>query len=422
MNRLGCGPAPNPAPPNTVMTSRNKTIYNTGEVITYKCSPAFMRLVEGELNVFCQANGQWSPLPVCQSYTYGCKRTEAAREYKGRVNQTRCGNPCQAWGSTSPTRPSADVRRGFQNATMFPEHRDVFDAQNFCRNPDSDENTGPWCYRSTIGENNRRWGYCQVDYCDGRDKMDGYRQFSGACGCDSSWFNRINNFGNIRVMESTTLQECREFCDNHPECEGVVFDDTMNKCWAKKCSCEADEVVCDDYKHETYYKKITPECPGAIYIDRWNRKHCFFSLFNFNLSTIYTYDFNTSRRLCNMMFPLKSDIATFETEDEWNGLLSKFNFLRIPKSYPTAWVGLSRPRNTTLAWAWTSQTQRFVADQLPFSRWASRQPSSGYEEQCAQVIMTPKGRQLQTDIGHWDDVSCHFKAPVICEAKMPNFV
>ena len=136
------------------------------------------------------------------------------------------------------------------------------------------------------------------------------------------------------------------------------------------------------------------------------------------------FDWSTSRQLCQDLFPLGSDIASFETEDEWT-FLSSSNFARlgVPLRYSRIWVGLSRPENTADAWSWVaheSETRGYVPP-LNHTRWAPGEPSNGYEEQCTQIILTAKGHEDSSHVGRWADEACYTRAPVICEAKMPNY-
>jgi hypothetical protein len=40
-------------------------------------------------------------------------------------------------------------------------------------------------------------------------------------------------------MSNTTLEKCKEECDNHMECYSIDFDTTTNnKCWLNKVSRE----------------------------------------------------------------------------------------------------------------------------------------------------------------------------------------
>ncbi|CAH3022246.1 unnamed protein product [Porites evermanni] len=75
--------------------------------------------------------------------------------YRGNVNITRSGRPCQPWASQCPHRH-----------WRFPE--DVVDGQNdsnMCRNPDASAPDGPWCYTA---DPKVRWEYCNISRCPSR--------------------------------------------------------------------------------------------------------------------------------------------------------------------------------------------------------------------------------------------------------------
>ena len=75
--------------------------------------------------------------------------------YRGNVNITRSGLPCQRWISQCPHRHS-----------RIPE--DVVDGQNdsnMCRNPDASAPDGPWCYTT---DPKVRWEYCNISRCPPR--------------------------------------------------------------------------------------------------------------------------------------------------------------------------------------------------------------------------------------------------------------
>ncbi|KAM6157943.1 prothrombin [Rhynchocyon petersi] len=74
------------------------------------------------------------------------------RQYQGRLAVTALGFPCLAWGSTLAKYLSRD--QDFSS--------DVPLVENFCRNPDGDEE-GAWCYVS--GEPGD-FEYCDLNYCD----------------------------------------------------------------------------------------------------------------------------------------------------------------------------------------------------------------------------------------------------------------
>lgn len=76
---------------------------------------------------------------------------ERGRYYQGRLAVTTHGSPCLAWASSQAKALSKD--QDFNPAVPLVE--------NFCRNPDGDEE-GAWCY---VSEEPGGFEYCDLDYC-----------------------------------------------------------------------------------------------------------------------------------------------------------------------------------------------------------------------------------------------------------------
>lgn len=76
---------------------------------------------------------------------------ERGRYYQGRQAVTAHGSPCLAWASSQAKALSKD--QDFNPAVSLVE--------NFCRNPDGDEE-GAWCY---VSEEPGGFEYCDLDYC-----------------------------------------------------------------------------------------------------------------------------------------------------------------------------------------------------------------------------------------------------------------
>lgn len=79
---------------------------------------------------------------------------ERGRHYQGRLAVTMYGSPCLAWDSWQAKALSKD--QDFSPAVPLLE--------NFCRNPDGDEE-GAWCY---VGGKPGDFEYCDLDYCGER--------------------------------------------------------------------------------------------------------------------------------------------------------------------------------------------------------------------------------------------------------------
>uniref|UniRef100_A0A8C0R3Y4 Prothrombin n=1 Tax=Canis lupus dingo TaxID=286419 RepID=A0A8C0R3Y4_CANLU len=77
---------------------------------------------------------------------------ERGRYYQGRLAVTTHGSPCLAWASRQAKALSKD--QDFNPAVPLVE--------NFCRNPDGDEE-GAWCY---VSEEPGGFEYCDLDYCE----------------------------------------------------------------------------------------------------------------------------------------------------------------------------------------------------------------------------------------------------------------
>ncbi|XP_032072621.1 plasminogen-like isoform X2 [Thamnophis elegans] len=76
-------------------------------------------------------------------------RVGSGRDYRGHIETTVSGKPCQEWqshGQTSFT-PETHPTSGLE--------------KNYCRNPDGDTN-GPWCYTT---DEKTVWEYCDVPQC-----------------------------------------------------------------------------------------------------------------------------------------------------------------------------------------------------------------------------------------------------------------
>lgn len=72
-----------------------------------------------------------------------CKDTPEGKEYRGTLNVTKDGIPCQRWEHDDP-------------------HVHVYNTleENYCRNPDNA--TAPWCYTMNPDV---RWQTCDVTFC-----------------------------------------------------------------------------------------------------------------------------------------------------------------------------------------------------------------------------------------------------------------
>ncbi|XP_046367076.2 uncharacterized protein LOC124142560 isoform X2 [Haliotis rufescens] len=101
-------------------------------------------------------------LEVCEIMVHGRRYTDALEcyryrkqtDYKGHLNTTVAGIPCQRWDSQSPHAHS------HTDISKFPDDN-LEDAANYCRNPDG--KYGLWCYTN---DPDVEWQYCPVRNCD----------------------------------------------------------------------------------------------------------------------------------------------------------------------------------------------------------------------------------------------------------------
>ncbi|XP_070563735.1 muscle, skeletal receptor tyrosine protein kinase-like [Ptychodera flava] len=71
--------------------------------------------------------------------------------YRGKVNITESGLPCQSWSSQTPNMHD-------YTPDVFP---DLPKTENYCRNPAGEVNK-PWCYT----QEGKRWEYCNISHCE----------------------------------------------------------------------------------------------------------------------------------------------------------------------------------------------------------------------------------------------------------------
>ena len=83
--------------------------------------------------------------------------TEYGSEYRGTHNRTKTGKLCQRWDRQSPNPHS------YTDVSKFPDDN-LFDAADFCRNPDNDPD-GPWSY--TLDSSGSRES-CGLPACSGK--------------------------------------------------------------------------------------------------------------------------------------------------------------------------------------------------------------------------------------------------------------
>lgn len=82
----------------------------------------------------------------------GCYTSRTGSDYRGTMNKTVSGLPCQYWSDQWPNTHT-------YTTAAWPDGG--LGGHNFCRNPDpSDGSTGPWCLTASL---DATWEYCDVD-------------------------------------------------------------------------------------------------------------------------------------------------------------------------------------------------------------------------------------------------------------------
>ena len=84
-----------------------------------------------------------------------CRTTFIGTTYRGHVDVTVSGLPCQRWDSQSPHYHLNT------NVLLYPD-ASLQEASNFCRNPDEEKTV--WCYTTT----SLRWEFCAIPMCDSK--------------------------------------------------------------------------------------------------------------------------------------------------------------------------------------------------------------------------------------------------------------
>lgn len=116
----------------------------------------------------------------CSNLQCGTNRIRQA-DYRGTINVTESGIPCQRWDAEEPH----DL---FFTPKDFPNDGLI---ENYCRNPSPEVDNRAWCYTT---DPDKRWEFCKVPYC--KDDFVPRRQ----CGTISK--KQQDYRGEIAVTES----------------------------------------------------------------------------------------------------------------------------------------------------------------------------------------------------------------------------
>uniref|UniRef100_UPI00358E2CAD plasminogen-like n=1 Tax=Myxine glutinosa TaxID=7769 RepID=UPI00358E2CAD len=128
-------------------------------------------------------------VPVCEGECYNC----IGEDYLGTMSVTKSGLTCQRWDSQNPhSHPYIPSR--------YP-NEDLRD--NFCRNPDKDEQ--PWCYTT---DSSKRYEFCALQKCGEEPPSEGNVTIS----CYS------NDGETYRGFVSTTIsgRTCQQWSSSSP--------------------------------------------------------------------------------------------------------------------------------------------------------------------------------------------------------------
>ena len=68
-----------------------------------------------------------------------CLFTDTGHEYSGNRSRTVSGKVCQGWFVQYPH------KHNFTDPDLFPD-KTLIEAKNYCRNPNRQSGTGPWCF------------------------------------------------------------------------------------------------------------------------------------------------------------------------------------------------------------------------------------------------------------------------------------
>ena len=79
-----------------------------------------------------------------------CRKSLTDRNYNGTMNVTKSGHRCRKWSLNTPL-PAGEPPSAYHGETL-----------NYCRTPDGDTETKPWCYTTS---QDARWEVCNVPFC-----------------------------------------------------------------------------------------------------------------------------------------------------------------------------------------------------------------------------------------------------------------
>lgn len=126
--------------------------------------------------------GSYSQLPE-HAYPFICERRARrrcipgdfsdGRDYRGTLDHTMDGYTCQKWSSQYPWA---------HNLLSYPyngtgNNTEGLGDHNFCRNPEGDRRSRPWCYTT---KSKYKWQYCDISICSKKDSSDESNKLSAS--------------------------------------------------------------------------------------------------------------------------------------------------------------------------------------------------------------------------------------------------
>ncbi|XP_078576750.1 uncharacterized protein LOC144862258 [Branchiostoma floridae x Branchiostoma japonicum] len=179
----------------------------------------YCRNPDGEDAVWCYTadpdqRWDWCPVPKCASglvevgeevQDMGAEDCYEGRgeSYRGNVALTWSGRTCQDWSAQTPH------GHGY-TADKYP---DADLTNNYCRNPNSDNDIRPWCYTTSAEE---RWNFCAIPKCLGISAKAGVPNVKPASCTEAKSLYLTSEDGEYRVYPFSTCRDVfiRVYCHN----------------------------------------------------------------------------------------------------------------------------------------------------------------------------------------------------------------
>ncbi|XP_062584101.1 plasminogen-like, partial [Saccostrea cucullata] len=203
-------------------------------------------------------------IPFC---VLDCRKTREGMEYRGNKSTTISGKTCQRWDQQSPwTHGYTKALPG--NATLH---------ENFCRNPQSKDADGPWCFTT---DPYTRWEYCDVPFCECRDTIKGEEYRGTISHTDRGreclrWDSPFSPEPLFALFLEGNSSSHENYCRN-PANQGEkpwCFTDASGK-FAEYCNipmCSQSNKECLDSAKGQYYFGTVSKTGDGIECQRWDK-------------------------------------------------------------------------------------------------------------------------------------------------------